>query len=49
MTLYIDGLSKTIKNIVTSHREIIQRPGLTFEDLIHFPRSEDEAVCARKL
>lgn len=47
MTLYIDGLPKTIQTIVARHRETVLRLELTCEDLAHFARSQDEAVRAR--
>lgn len=45
MTMFIDGLSKTIQAMVARRRESVPRRYLTFEDLLHFSRSEYEAVC----
>lgn len=47
MTLYIDGLSKTIQTIVARHMEIVRRLELTFKNIVHFDLSEDEAVRDR--
>lgn len=47
MTLYIDGLSKTIQTIFARHRESTPRRKLPFKDLVHFARSGDEAVRER--
>ena len=47
MTLYVDGLSDTIRMIVARYRESVHRRDLTFESLCHFAKSEDEAYRAR--
>lgn len=46
MKLYIDGLSKIIRTIAARNRESVPRRERTFEDLVHFASSEDEAVRA---
>ena len=40
ITLYIDGLTSTIRTIVVRHRESVSLRDLTFEDIA---RTEDEA------
>lgn len=47
MTLYKDGLLKTIQTIINRNLETGSRRKLTFEDLVHFARSEYEAFRAR--
>ena len=47
MTLYVDGLSETIRMVVARYRETIHRRDLTFEELCHYAKSEDDAYRAR--
>lgn len=47
MKLCIHGLSKTIQTIVACDQETIPRLELSFKDLVHFSRSEDESFRAR--
>lgn len=48
ITRYIDGLSDTIRTVVTRYRESEHRNEMTFESLLHFSKSEDEAYHARR-
>lgn len=45
MTLYVDGLDKTIKSLVARHRE--RHPRIRFLELIQFAQAEGDAVRAR--
>ena len=47
ITLYIDGLTSIIRTIVAHHRESVSRRDMTFVDIAHFARTEDESDRAR--
>lgn len=47
ITIYMEGVSETTRIIVARHLESVPRRDLTFEDITHFARSEDEAFHAR--
>lgn len=45
--LYIDGLSHTIRMVVTRYHESVQSGQLTFKSLAYFAKSEDETYRAQ--
>lgn len=47
MTLYIDGLSKTIHTTIAHHPDTFHCRELTFDNLARFGCSEDEVIRAR--
>lgn len=46
ITIYVDGLSDTIRTAVARYGKSVHRREMNFESLAHFAKSEDEAYCA---
>lgn len=46
ITLYINGLSGTIRTVVARYHESVHRCKPTFETIAHFTKFEDQACCA---